>query len=58
MITVNSMLGEHSGTGEFEFKGLSADTKPTGTFNGKKIGTNSIFIELDTGGVYYYSEGA
>ena len=58
MITVNSMLGENSGTAEMELKGLSADTKPTNTFSGKKIGVNSLFLELDTGDVYYFTGGA
>ena len=58
MVTVNSMLGEYSSTGEFEFKGLSTDRKPTGTFGGKTIGDNSLFLELDTGDIYYYNGGS
>ena len=57
MITVNNMLGENSGTAEMELKGLSTDTKPTGSFSGKKLGENSLFIELDTGDIYYYHGG-
>lgn len=34
--------------GEYEFKGLSTDTKPT------TCGVNSLFLELDSGDVYYY----
>lgn len=53
-ITVNSMIGENTGTAEFEFKGLSTDSKPTGEVNGKKVGVNSLFLELDTGDMYYF----
>lgn len=35
---------------EYEFKGVSGDTKPT-----EGIGVNSLFLELDTGDVYYYT---
>lgn len=58
MVTVNNILGEHSGTAEFELKGLSTDVKPTGTFSGYTVGENSLFIEMDTGNIYYYNEGA
>ena len=68
MITVNAMLGANSTVCEFEFKGLSTDTKPTGKFGsatnaqgseigGKTIGENSLFLELDTGDLYYYAGG-
>lgn len=57
-ITVNSMIGENTGTAEFELKGLSTDTKPTGEVNGKKVGVNSLFLELDTGDVYYFTGSA
>lgn len=55
MVTVNNIIGEHAGTAEFEFKGLHADTKPTGKVNGAKVGVNSLFLELDTGDVYYFT---
>ena len=58
MVTVNNLLGENSGTAEMELKGLSTDTKPTGEFSGYNIGVNSIFIELDTGNVFYYNGSA
>ncbi len=35
-------------TGEYEFKGLSTDTKPT------DCAVNSLFWELDTGDFYYF----
>lgn len=34
---------------EAEFKGLSTDSKPT------TCGVNSLFLELDTGDVYYFT---
>lgn len=34
-----------------EFAGLSTDTKPTGKFM-----TGSIFVEVDTGKVFFYNE--
>lgn len=33
----------------FDFMGLSSDTKPT-----EGIEVNSLFLELDTGDVYYF----
>lgn len=33
---------------EYEFKGLSTDTKPTA------CAINSLFLELDTGDFYYF----
>lgn len=45
MITNNdSRMGN-----ELELKGLSTDTKPT------NVGVNSLFLELDTGDVYYFN---
>lgn len=35
---------------QFEFLGTSQDSKPT-----EGIGVNSLFLELDTGDVYYYT---
>lgn len=34
----------------FQFCGLSTDTKPT-----EGIGVNSLFLELNTGDVYYFN---
>lgn len=41
-----------AGTEKFQYDimGLSTDMKPT-----EKIGINSLFLELDTGDVYYYT---
>lgn len=53
MITINRAVRlETVGgvtVGEYEFKGLSTDTKPT------TCGVNSLFLELDTGDVYYFT---
>lgn len=35
----------------YEFAGLSTDTKPTAN-----VGTGSIFVEVDTGKVFFYNE--
>lgn len=36
-----------------ELRGLSTDTKPT-EIGGKKIDNGSVFIEIDTGTVYFF----
>lgn len=54
-ITVNSMSGAASGVAEMELKGLSTDVKPTDDFSGAKVGVNSLYLELDTGDVYYFT---
>ena len=41
---------------EFDFKGMSSDTKPTETYEGSKIGNGSTFMELDTKTLFYYDE--
>lgn len=38
----------------FSFKGLSTDTKPTGSYNGKTIANGSTFFEMDNQVVYFY----
>lgn len=52
MITVNKKDLPASASGRmmyYEFTGLSTDTKPTD----ETIADNSLFVELDTGDVYY-----
>ena len=39
--------------GDTVFQGLSSDTKPT-----EHVAENSVFLELDTGTLYYYSNGS
>lgn len=36
-----------------ELRGLSTDTKPT-EINGQTIGNGSIYIEMDTGTIFFY----
>lgn len=55
MVTVNGILGEHSGTAEMELKGLSTDDKPMRTFSGYTVGVNSLFFEMDTSKLYYFT---
>ena len=53
MVTINKdVLLENSGAyqHDYELKGLSTDSKPTAN-----IYPNSLFLELDTGDVYYWS---
>jgi hypothetical protein len=45
MITINDCRQQN----EYEFKGLSTDTKP------ESCGVNSLFFELDTGDFYYFT---
>ena len=45
MVTYN----DNRACGEHEYKGLSTDSKPT------DCGTNSVFLELDTGNFYYFN---
>ena len=53
MITVTSPQTTDQ---EMGFKGKSTDTKPTGTFAGKKIPNGSTFYEINTGDIYMYDE--
>lgn len=36
-----------------ELRGLSTDTKPT-EIDGRKVGNGSVFIEINTGKIYFY----
>lgn len=36
-----------------ELRGMSTDTKPT-QIGDKKIGNGSVFIEIDTGNIFFY----
>ena len=55
MITINDTKKPINGgvSYDYEFKGLSTDTKPT-KIDGYDIGQNSLFLELDTGDFYYF----
>ncbi len=39
---------------ELSFKGLSTDTKPTGSYDDIEITNGSSFFEMDTQEVYFY----
>ena len=56
MVTVNSYVGIVLEAGEakkdYEYKGLSTDTKPT------TCAVNSLFLEMDTGDFYYFDGSA
>lgn len=57
MVTVNKKIAANTGTATFELLGLSTDQKPTGTFSGYRVSDNSVYMELDTGDIYYFDEG-
>lgn len=44
--------------GEFAFKGLSSDTKPTGSYGGIEIANGSSFMEIDSKRISFYDEDA
>lgn len=52
MITITKNTQENT----LSFKGLSTDTKPTGTFQGLKITNGSSFLEIDTQNMVFYDE--
>ena len=57
MITYDGMARDAQSK-TFAFKGLSSDTKPTGSYDGYVIENGSSFMELDTKTLFYYNEGA
>lgn len=56
MVTIsnikNPTAGGDNNAMDYDFKGLSTDTKPT-----DGVGVNSMFLELDTGDFYYFDNG-
>jgi hypothetical protein len=48
--TITSNEGEVKA---LEFRGLSTDTKPT-TLDNEDIANGSVFIEIDTGKIFFY----
>lgn len=53
MITISNIKNFTAGDAmDYDFKGLSTDTKPT-----ESVGVNSMFLELDTGDFYYFDNG-
>ena len=57
MITIQKIENKRTIAGEeainTELRGLSTDTKPT-EINESQIDNGSIFIEIDTGKIYFY----
>ena len=55
-VTVNKTIRSYYNNGQLvherEYKGLSTDTRPS------DCAVNSLFLELDTGNVYYYDGSA
>lgn len=47
-----------SAIGDFSFKGLSTDTKPTETHEGVIIKNGSSFLEIDTKELKFYDAGS
>ena len=58
MITSNPKYYLPSGKAQLELRGLSSDTKPTGTYQGEAIGNGSVFLEIDTQNVSFYDEAS
>lgn len=58
MTTIYNITRTKSGAeGEYslvELRGLSTDTKPTELEDGKIIDNGSVFIEIDTGKIFFY----
>lgn len=56
MVTINTTIRSYFNgvklVHEVEYKGLSTDTKPT------DCAVNSLFLELDTGDLYYFDGSA
>lgn len=57
MVTATRLDGNNE-IATFGFKGLQADTKPTGTWEGTIIRNGSSFFEMDTQEVYFYDGDA
>lgn len=55
MVTLNS-YGSKVNRNTMEIYGLSTDAKPTHEIEGMAIPNGSVFIEIDTGKGYMYSE--
>lgn len=48
------MVTRTGGSWVHEYTGLSADARPTQDENGNGIPNGSIFIEMNTGKIYFY----
>lgn len=59
MITIDETPREkQGGKYEFQFKGLSSDTKPMPAYDAREIANGSTFLEMDTMSVYFYDEAS
>lgn len=56
MISVLSSEYSYESRYHFEFIGKSTDTKPIGNYNYRIIENGSIFVEMDTGTIYFFDE--
>ena len=50
---ITNDIGYQNAT-KLALNGLSTDSKPTGTYEGKKIANGSTFFEMDTQTVKFY----
>lgn len=55
MVTAKRTGGNNE-ISSFAFKGLQADSKPTGTWEGTIIENGSSFLEIDTQNVKFYDQ--
>jgi len=55
MVTATRTEGNNE-ISSFAFKGLQADSKPTGSWEGTIIKNGSSFLELDTQDVKFYDQ--
>lgn len=56
MISVLSSEYSYNSRYHYELIGKSTDTKPITTYNHRIIENGSIFIEMDTGNIYFFDE--
>ena len=56
MISISEMKGSAKTSKNVigEIRGLSTDTKPASTIDGKEIMNGCVFIEIDTSKIYFY----
>lgn len=54
MVTVTECRYMKENTYHYDLAGKSTDTKPTETYNNRKIHNGSTFTEMDTSKIYLY----
>lgn len=57
MVTATRSEGNNENS-TFAFKGLSSDSKPTGTWEGSIIKNGSSFFEIDTQNIKFYDQSS